>query len=171
MRITSSESKDNLVRSGKGLITSLSIKSKSRPKKYRKARYAIGNVSKKDLSNIIREFYKLPYNSYESRRPKHEHIDSYFYLARQLVKCMMRYDALNSHVYPVRTEMTAPSLNVNIMDKDESKRIIVHESLSDNCSTDVSESKRNVVNETLLQNNSVKVSEYNITELKDKEYK
>ena len=32
MKITSSESKDNLGRSGKGLITSLGIKAKSRPK-------------------------------------------------------------------------------------------------------------------------------------------
>ena len=57
IRITYSESKDNCVRSGKGLIISLVIKSKARPKKYKKARYSIVNVSKKDLSNIIRVFY------------------------------------------------------------------------------------------------------------------
>ena len=67
--------------------------------------------------------------------------------------------------------MTAPSLNVNVMDKDESKRIIVHESLSENFSTDISKSKQNILNETLLQNNSANISEYTITELKDKEYK
>ena len=44
--------------SGKGLIASLGIKAKVRTHKYKKARYAIGNVSKKDLSNIIREFEK-----------------------------------------------------------------------------------------------------------------
>ena len=33
MKITSSESKDNLGRSGKGLITSMGIKAKARPKK------------------------------------------------------------------------------------------------------------------------------------------
>ena len=49
IRITYSESKVNLGRSGKGLITSLVIKAKTRPKKYKKARHAIGNVSKKDL--------------------------------------------------------------------------------------------------------------------------
>ena len=43
------------------LITSLVLKAKARPKKYKKERYAIGNVSKKDPSNIIREFDKLPY--------------------------------------------------------------------------------------------------------------
>ena len=58
MKITSSESKDNLGRSGKGLITSLGLNAKARPKKYKKARYSIVNVSKKDLSNIIREFEK-----------------------------------------------------------------------------------------------------------------
>ena len=58
MRITSSDSKVKLVRSRKGLITSLGLTAKTGPNKYKKARYAIGNVSKKDLSNIIREFEK-----------------------------------------------------------------------------------------------------------------
>ena len=60
MRITSSDTKDNLGISGKGLINSLDIKAKERPKKYKKARYDIGNSRKKYLSNIIREFDKLP---------------------------------------------------------------------------------------------------------------
>ena len=49
MRITSSESKDKLEISGKELITSLGGFTKLRPQKYKKSRYAIGNVSKKDL--------------------------------------------------------------------------------------------------------------------------
>ena len=61
MKITSSDSKDNLGRSGKGLITSMGIKDKTRPHKYKNSRYSIGNVSKKDLLKIIREFEKLPY--------------------------------------------------------------------------------------------------------------
>ena len=81
MRITSSDPKDNLGRSVKGLITSLGIKSKARPNKCKKVRYAIGNVSMKDLSMIIREFEKLLYKSYESRMPKHEPTDSYVYPA------------------------------------------------------------------------------------------
>ena len=40
------------------------------------------------------------------KRPKCEPTDSYFYLARQIFKCMMRYDVFNLHVDPVRTEMT-----------------------------------------------------------------
>ena len=47
---TSSESKGKLVRSGNGLVTALALKTKVRLKKYKKARYAIGNVSMKDLS-------------------------------------------------------------------------------------------------------------------------
>ena len=58
---------------------------------------------------IIREFEKLPYESYEKNRPNHEPTDSNFYLARHLAKCMMRTDAFNSHGYPVRTKMTANS--------------------------------------------------------------
>ena len=49
MKITSSESKEKLGRSGKGLITSMGIKAKLRPHKYKKERHAIGNVSKKNL--------------------------------------------------------------------------------------------------------------------------
>ena len=95
MRITSSEPKYNLVRSGKGYITSLGFKSKARPKRYKKERHAIENFSKKDLSNIIREFEKLSYKIYEKKRPKHEPTKSYFYLARRLVNFMMRAYALN----------------------------------------------------------------------------
>ena len=49
---------------------------KTMPKKYKKARYAIGNISKKEISEIIRKFEKLPYESYERKRPKHEPTDS-----------------------------------------------------------------------------------------------
>ena len=82
MRITSSKSKDNLGRSGKGLINSLGIKAKIRPKKYKKVRYAIGNFTDKDLSKNIREFEKLPYKSDEKRRPRHEPTGSCLYLSR-----------------------------------------------------------------------------------------
>ena len=82
MRIIYLEPKNHLVRSGKGLISSLGFKVKARLKKYKKTRYTIGNFSKKDFSKIISEFDKLSYKSYESRRPKHEPTDSYFYPAR-----------------------------------------------------------------------------------------
>ena len=102
MKITSSEPKDNLEISGKGLITSLGLKAKARTKKYKKSRYAIENVSKHYIPNIIRGFEKLSYESYERNRPNHDPTDSNFYLARQLVKCMIIADALNYHVYPLR---------------------------------------------------------------------
>ena len=40
------------------------------------------------------------------KRPKHEPADSYFYLSRNLSKCMVRANAFNSRVDPVRMEMT-----------------------------------------------------------------
>ena len=101
MKITSSGSKDKLGILGKGLITSLGLKAKTRPKKYKKTRYFIRNIIKKDLSKVIREFEKLSYESYEITRPKYESTDGYFYPARQLAKCMMRADDLNSENYPV----------------------------------------------------------------------
>ena len=54
-----SESKGKLGRSVKGLVTALAFKTKARSKKYKKARYAIGNVSMKDFSNIIKEFENI----------------------------------------------------------------------------------------------------------------
>ena len=61
----------------------------------------------------------MPYESYKRKRPKHEPTDSYFYLVRQLAEFMMIADALNLHVYPVITEMTAtkqiPTLHVCYM--------------------------------------------------------
>ena len=47
----------------------------------------------------------------------------------------------------------------------------MHETLSENSSTDVIESENNIVNKNLLQNNSADVPENNITELKDEEHK
>ena len=68
------------------MIISLGFKAKLRPQKYKKARYAIGNVSQKDLAKIIREFDKLDKLPYDKKRPKHDPTDSYFYLARHLAK-------------------------------------------------------------------------------------
>ena len=140
MIMTSSESKYNMGRSGKGLITSLGLKAKVSPKKYKKARYAIGNISKKDLSRIIRQFDKLPYNSYDRRRLKNQPTDTYFYLARQLAKCMMRADALNLDNYPVRTEITASKQilisHVCYTDGIKLKYFLVDENVLKICSTD-----------------------------------
>ena len=58
METKSSESKVKLGRSWKGLVTALALKTKARSEKYKKASYAIGNVSTKDLSNIIKVFEK-----------------------------------------------------------------------------------------------------------------
>ena len=118
MKITSSESKVKLERSGKGLITSLGFKVKVRPHKYKKERYAIGNVSEKGISKIIKEFEKIEKLPYEKKSPKNEPNGSYFHLARQLAKCMMRSDNLNWNDHGGYMEMNAPSSNVNVMDKD-----------------------------------------------------
>ena len=107
IRIAILEPKDNFGRSEKGLITSLVSRRKQGQRSKIKERCAIRNISKKDLSNIIREFEKLPFKSYDRMRPKHEPTDSYFYLAIHLENCMVRADALNSHVYPLRTGITA----------------------------------------------------------------
>ena len=136
--ITFPKSKVTSGRPVKGFITYLGLKDKARPNKCKKARYAIGNFSKKDISKIIREFEKLPYESYERKSPKHECTDSYFYLARQIAKCIMRDDSLNLHVYPVRTEMTAteliPTSHICSTDKIKLKEFLVDKTLLQICS-------------------------------------
>ena len=92
METTSSESKEKLGRSGKGLVTALDFRTKVGSSKYKKARYAIGNVSEKDILRIIKEFEKIGKLPYEKRIPKHEPTPSYFHLVRQLAKFTMRSD-------------------------------------------------------------------------------
>ena len=82
MKITYSESKVKLEISGKGLITSLGFKTKAGSQKYKKARYAIVNVSKKGFSKIISELEKFEKLPSEKKRPRHEPTDSSFFLAR-----------------------------------------------------------------------------------------
>ena len=58
-----------------------------------------------------------------------------------------------------------------VTEKEKSNEIIVHETLSENQSKDVSESECNTVHETLSQNNSSDVPTNGITELKDDEHR
>ena len=84
-------------------------------------KYAIGNVSEKDLSKITKEFEIVGKLPYEKKTSKHEPTPRYFHLVRQLAKCMMRSDKLNRHDNGSYIEMTDPSSNVNVKDEDESK--------------------------------------------------
>ena len=143
MKITSSYPKYYLGRSREGLIISLGLNINLRPKK--KARYAITNVSMRDILKIINGLENFPYKGYVQKRPKHEPTESYFYLERQLSKYTTRYYAFNSHVDPVRTELTVikhiPILHVCDLEKSESKGILADENLLQVCSADKSKSK------------------------------
>ena len=103
------------------MVTALALKTKIGPKKYKKARYAIGNVSMKDLSNIIKEFEKIVRVTYVKSIPKHEPTSSYYHLVGCIAECMMRSDEYNRHVHGGYAEETPPSLNVNDADENESK--------------------------------------------------
>ena len=103
------------------MVTALAFKTKVRFPKNKNAKYAIVNVSEKDLLKIIKGFDKIGKLPYEKRIPKYEPTPSYFHLVSQLAKCMMRSDELNRHVHGSYAEKTAPSSNVNVTDEDESK--------------------------------------------------
>ena len=121
METTSSDSKGKLGIPGKGLVTALALKTKVRSQKYKKVRYDIGNVSMKDLSDIIKEFEKIVKVPYVKSIPKHEPTSSFYNLVRCIAECMMISDEHNQHVHISYTEDTALSLNVNVTDEDESK--------------------------------------------------
>ena len=120
-------------RSEKGLVTALAFKTKVRLLKYKKARYAIGNVSEKDLSRIIKKFEKIEKLPYEKRIPKHEPTESYFHPAREIVKCMMRSNKLNWYGHGGYTQISALYSNVIVRNRSESKHSIVNEKLLQNC--------------------------------------
>ena len=166
MRITSSDSKDNSGISVKGLITSLVIKVKTRPKTCKNSRYAIINFSMKDLSKVIREFENSHYKIYVRKSPKHEPTNSYFYLAIQLAKCMTRADALKPHIYTVRKKMTGTKqitiLHIFSTDESKSKDFLVEKTLSQVCSTDKYKSKGIIVDESSTEERESKCVHINI---------
>ena len=105
----------------KGLVTALDFKTKLRLQKYKTERYAIGNVSEKDVSKIIKELGKIGMVPYVKMIPTHERTSSYYHLVRCITACIMRSAEHNWHVHRSYVEETALSLNVNVMDEDESK--------------------------------------------------
>ena len=139
IKITSSGGKREILKIRKGVDYLYEYQDQSKVAKIKKARYSIRNFNNKYLSNIIREFEKFEKLPSEKKRSKHEPTDSYFYLARQLAKCMMRSDTLNWHDYCGFTEMTDLSSNICSTDKDKSKCIIVHKTLSYSCSANKEE--------------------------------
>ena len=78
IKIKSLEPKEYLKISGKGLIASMGLNTIRGSKKNKQARYAITNVSLKNISKIIKEFEKFPYEIYTWNSYKHEPTDSYF---------------------------------------------------------------------------------------------
>ena len=73
----------------------------SKVEKYKKARYAIGNVSMKDLYKKIKEFEKIVKVPYVKNIPKNEPNSSYFHLVVCIAECMMRCGDNNHNVHDV----------------------------------------------------------------------
>ena len=101
------------------MVTVLALKTKSRSTRYKNARYAIGNVSMKDLSNKIKEFETFVKVPHLKKTPKHEHTLSYFHLVECLRKCMMRSGENNHHVHDGYEKEIALSSYVKDTDKDK----------------------------------------------------
>ena len=91
------------------MISSMGFKAKVSLQNHKKARYAIRNVSKMDLSKIIREFEIFEKLPSEKKKAIHDPTDSYLYLARQIEKCMMGSNTRNRNDYGGYTEMPALS--------------------------------------------------------------
>ena len=142
------------------MIISLCLKTIVSSKRSKNASCAITNAIMKDISKIIKEFEKFPYNGYVWKRPKHEPTDSYFYLSIHISKCTMISDALNLHVYPVRTEMTGMQRilisHVCGLNESELKGIITERNLSQVCYVDKRESENFIVNESSTEDIKLK---------------
>ena len=91
----------------------------SKVEKYIKARYAIGNVSMKDLSKKIKEFETIVKVPSLKRISKHEPTSSYFHLDVCIGECMMRCGDNNHHVHDGYEKEMDPSSDVNDTDEDE----------------------------------------------------
>ena len=84
---------------------------------------------------------------------------------------MMIDDALNSHVYPVRTEITAtkqiPTSHVCYTDENELKEFLVDEILSQICSTDEDKSTGIIANKCSTEESESECVQRNIKKQKD----
>ena len=144
------------------MVTTLTLKTKARSTKYKKARYVIGNVSMKDLSNKIKEFEQFVKVPHLKRTPKHEPTLSYFHLVECLQKCMMRSGENNHHMHDGYGKEMAQSLDVNDTDEDkdedESNNSIVRDLFDEPSAKNIiindSESENNIVNEISSQSYS-----------------
>ena len=81
------------------MVTALAFKTKVRSQTYKKERYTIRNVRKKNLLKIIKEFEKIGNVPYVKRIPKHELTSSYYHLVSFIAECMMRSDEHNQRVH------------------------------------------------------------------------
>ena len=161
---TSSESKERFGKIRKGVGKRSGFQYQSKVAKIKKAMYAIVSFSEKDIPNIIKKFEKIEKLPYEKKRLKNEPTESYFCLAKQIAKCMIRSDKLNWYDHGSYTKMTDPSSNVNVTNESESKRSIVNENLLHSGSTKDNKSKRSIVNKPLSQKGSAKENELRSTE-------
>ena len=150
MKITSSESKGKLKRSGKGLIISMCFKAKVRLHKYKKWRYAIGNVSNKDLSKIIREFENCLMKVTRRRVPNMRLLT----VNLPSKKAGKVYDESRC---PQPTRLSCRKENYSSVlthfstDEDKSKEIILNKNLSQSYSMNEYKCKGIIVNKTLSQ--------------------
>ena len=83
--ITSSESRDYMKRPGKGLTTSMNIRTKS-PNKKQNAGFYITAITKQDFRKFINKFENSPYLVYKSKQVNNEPTDAYLFLIKQITK-------------------------------------------------------------------------------------
>ena len=83
--VASSESRDYMVRSGKGLTTSLTLRTK-RPNKKQKARTAITDITNQYFRKLIKYFSNFPYLGYKEKQVHNEPTEAYFFLIKHIYK-------------------------------------------------------------------------------------
>ena len=92
--VISSESRDYMVISVKGLTTSLTLRTKS-PNKKQKSKTAITDITNKCFRKLLREFKNSHYLGYKRKQVHKEPTEAYFFLTKQVPKRIKS----NNHVW------------------------------------------------------------------------
>ena len=110
---------------------------------------------------------------YVQKMHKHEPTVGYFYLGRNLAKCMMGADAINFHVDPVRMEMTGTQqiliLHFCKSYDNESKQILADKKISQVCSTDQGDSEIVIVDKSSKEEGESEIIHKSIIAIEEKD--
>ena len=79
--VTSSKSKDYMIRPGNGLTTSMDLRTKTSNKK-QKARFAVTDITDQDFEKLLKKFKNSPFIGYKIKQVHNKPTEAYFFLIK-----------------------------------------------------------------------------------------